>query len=55
VSKAARIEVTDNARAHIVAASGWWTENRPAAPDTFIDELDRIFDLLRVERAHLAR
>ena len=51
MSKAHRIEITDNAQAHIAAASAWWHENRPAAPDAFLDELDRIFDLLLVEPA----
>lgn len=51
MSTAHRIEITDNAQAHIVAASAWWHENRPAAPDAFLDELDRSFDLLLVEPA----
>ncbi|MCA9596055.1 MAG: hypothetical protein KC776_22225 [Myxococcales bacterium] len=26
----------------------WWRENRPAAPDMFVDELDRLVELLKV-------
>ena len=51
MSKAHRIEITDSAQAHIVAASAWWHDNRPTAPDAFLDELDRILDLLLVEPA----
>ena len=46
-----RIEITDNAQAQISNAAAWWAENRPAAPDTIGEELDRILDLLRVQPA----
>jgi plasmid stabilization system protein ParE len=46
-----RLDITDTARAQISAASAWWAENRPAAPDAIRDELERLFDLLRVQPA----
>lgn len=51
MSRATRIEITERARADIVAASAWWSENRPAARDAFIDELDQAFQLLLLEPA----
>lgn len=44
-----RIEITENAQTQISAAAAWWAENRRAAPDAIREELDRIFDLLRVQ------
>lgn len=49
MSKAKRVAITDNATCQITAASVWWVENRPAAPEAFIAELDRILGLLLVE------
>lgn len=46
-----RIEITDTARAQISVASAWWVKNRPAARDAIRDELERVFDLLRVQPA----
>jgi plasmid stabilization system protein ParE len=46
-----RLEIGDTARAQISAASAWWAENRPAAPDAIRDELERLFNLLRVQPA----
>lgn len=51
MNRATRLEITDNAQAHIIAASTWWSAHRPAAPDAIVDELDRIFDLLLSEPA----
>ena len=44
-----RIEITDDARLQIATASAWWSENRPAAPDAVLEELDRVLDLLAVQ------
>ena len=44
-----RIEITDEARTQIAAASAWWSENRPAAPDAVLEEFDRILALLVVQ------
>ena len=37
MSNPLRIEITDEARTQIVAASEWWRENRPSAPDTLLE------------------
>jgi plasmid stabilization system protein ParE len=34
-----RVELTDDAREQVCAASAWWSENRRAAPTLFEDEL----------------
>ena len=44
-----RIEITDDARAQIAAAAGWWAENRPSAPGAVLQDLDRILGLLSVQ------
>ena len=49
VNSTLRIEITDEARAQIQQASTWWGENRPAAPDAVLEELDRILSLLAVQ------
>lgn len=41
-----RLEVTDAARAQILAASAWWEQHRPKAPGAVAEELDRILALL---------
>lgn len=46
-----RIEITDDAPAHIAAAVSWWTENRLAAPGAILEDLDRILGLLSVQPA----
>ena len=46
-----RVEVTEAARAQILAASAWWEENRPSAPGAVAEELDRILALLVVQPA----
>ena len=44
-----RIDITDDARLQIAAATAWWADNRPAAPGAVLEELDRILGLLRVQ------
>ncbi|MEO7136069.1 MAG: type II toxin-antitoxin system RelE/ParE family toxin [Vicinamibacterales bacterium] len=44
-----QIEITDDAQAQITAASAWWAEHRPSAPDGVVEELDHILGLLRVQ------
>ena len=45
------VEITADAQAQIAAAAAWWAENRPAAPDAILDELDRIVEILRLQPA----
>lgn len=40
------LQITRRAAREIRAASEWWDENRPAAPEAFRDALDKIFDLI---------
>jgi plasmid stabilization system protein ParE len=40
------LQVTRRARREIRAASAWWDENRPAAPDAFRDAIDKTFELI---------
>lgn len=43
------LQVTHRAAREIRIASGWWDENRPAAPDAFRDAIDKAFELIRTE------
>lgn len=65
------VEVSDLARAQIIAAERWWRVNRPGAPNAIREELERAsslislqprigtlarnLPLLGVRRLHLAR
>lgn len=40
------LHVTRRAAREIRTASGWWDENRPAAPDAFSDAIDKAFELI---------
>lgn len=41
------VRVAPRAAAQIREASAWWVENRPAAPEAFVDELDRAIEFAR--------
>lgn len=43
------MQVTRRAAREIRAASEWWDENRPAAPDAFRDAIDKAFELIRTQ------
>lgn len=43
------LQVTRRAAREIRAASEWWDENRPAAPDAFRDAIDKAFELIRTQ------
>ena len=40
------LQVTRRAAREIRAASGWWDENRPAAPAAFRDAIAKAFELI---------
>jgi plasmid stabilization system protein ParE len=40
------LHATRRAAREIRAASKWWDENRPAAPDAFRDAIDKAFELI---------
>ena len=40
------LQTTRRAAREIRAASKWWDENRPAAPDAFRDAIDKAFELI---------
>lgn len=46
-----RLRVVPMAQQQIREAAGWWRTNRPAAPNAIVDELRRVFRLLRVHPA----
>jgi plasmid stabilization system protein ParE len=41
--------VVPTAQRHVRAASKWWHDNRPAAPDLFRTELERAFDFITMQ------
>ena len=41
-----QVTVTPRAEAQILAIEAWWRENRPSAPDLFVDELAEAFSTL---------
>ena len=43
------IEVSDLARAQIVAAERWWRVNRPGAPNAIREELERASSLISAQ------
>ena len=43
------LQITRRAAREIRAASEWWDENRPAAPDAFRDAIDKAFELIRTQ------
>ena len=43
------LQITRRAAREIRAASAWWDENRPAAPDAFRDAIDKSFELIRTQ------
>ncbi len=49
MTRARRLDITDVAQGHVVAAAAWWTKNRPAAPDAVVEDLDRVLGLLLAE------
>jgi hypothetical protein len=49
VTRARRLDITEAAQGHIAAVSEWWTENRPAAPEAVVEDLDRVLGLLLAE------
>ncbi len=40
------VEFSDEARQQVRQIDTWWRENRPAAPDLFVTELDQATSLL---------
>jgi plasmid stabilization system protein ParE len=44
-----QLHTTRRAAREIRAASKWWDENRPAAPDAFRDAIDKAFELIRTQ------
>jgi plasmid stabilization system protein ParE len=49
VSRKRRVEVTDEARRQIQAATAWWEQHRPSAPGAIVDDLDRLLALLTTQ------
>jgi plasmid stabilization system protein ParE len=42
-----KVELSDEARAEVARIDAWWRQNRPAAPDLFVDELEQALLALR--------
>jgi hypothetical protein len=49
VSRPLHIEVSDLARAQILAAEEWWRVNRPKAPNAIREELERASLLISIQ------
>ena len=43
-----RVEVLPRAASQIRTIAAWWVENRPTAPELFVEELDRALDRIAV-------
>jgi plasmid stabilization system protein ParE len=43
------LQVTRRAAREIRAASTWWDENRPAAPDAFREAVEKAFELISTQ------
>ena len=41
-----KVELSDEAKAEVARVDAWWRQNRPAAPDLFLDELEQALTAL---------
>jgi plasmid stabilization system protein ParE len=41
-----KVELSDEAKAAVSRVDAWWRQNRPAAPDLFLDELEQALGTL---------
>ena len=71
MSEALPVRIVSSAARSIAEVAAWWPENRPKAPDAFVDDLERTLTLIashpeigasarnakleNVRRVHLAR
>ena len=46
-----RLKVVPTAQRHIRQANRWWRENRTAASELFVDELENAFDVITAQPA----
>lgn len=49
MTRALRLDITEQAEQHILAATAWWSHHRPAAPDAVLEDVDHALELLRVQ------
>ncbi len=49
MTRSLRLDITEQAQQHIVAATEWWSRHRPAAPDAVLEDLDHTLELLCVQ------
>lgn len=49
VTPALQLDITDQAEQHILAATAWWSQHRPAAPGAVLEDLDHTLELLRAQ------
>lgn len=60
MTRALQLDITGQAEQHILAATAWWSQHRPAAPGAVLEDLDHTLELLRVQpelgtKTHKAR
>ncbi len=49
MTRAFQLDITDQAEQHILTATAWWSEHRPAAPGAVLEDLDHTLELLRMQ------
>ena len=49
MTRALQLDITEQAEQHILAATAWWSQHRPAAPDAVLEDVDHALELPRVQ------
>ncbi|MEQ1573983.1 MAG: type II toxin-antitoxin system RelE/ParE family toxin [Vicinamibacterales bacterium] len=47
MTRALRLDITEQAQQHILAAAAWWSQHRLGAPGAVLEDLDHTLELLR--------
>lgn len=49
MTRSLHLDITEQAQQHILAASEWWSQHRPAAQDAVLEDLEHTLELLCVQ------
>ena len=49
MTRALHFDITEQAEQHILAATTWWSQHRPAAPGAILEDVDHGLELLRAQ------